>query len=114
MNAISPRQLEVFTAIAATGSVRAAAEAVHLTQPAASMAMAELERLLGQRLFDRVGRRLVLNDHGMELLPPAQEVLERLRDLPRYISGAPRALHGELRIGASNTVGNYLVGDLLG
>ncbi|MGH8152978.1 MAG: LysR substrate-binding domain-containing protein [Rhodanobacteraceae bacterium] len=114
MNAISPRQLEVFTAIATTGSVRAAAEAVHLTQPAASMAMSELERLLGRRLFDRVGRRLVLNDRGMELLPRAQEVLERLRDLPRYVSGARRALHGELRIGASNTVGNYLVGDLLG
>lgn len=111
---VSPRQLEVFTAIAANGSVRAAAEAVHLSQPAVSMALAELERLLGQRLFDRVGRRLALNEHGMALLPRAQEVLDRMRDLPRHVAGAQAALRGDLHIGASNTVGNYLVGDLLG
>ena len=114
MTSVSPRQLEVFATIAATGSVRAAAEAVHLSQPAVSMALAELERLLGQRLFDRAGRRLTLNEHGMALLPRAQEVLERMRDLPRHAGGAPATLRGDLRIGASNTVGNYLVGDLLG
>lgn len=111
---ISPRQLEVFATVAATGSVRAAAEAVHLSQPAVSMALAELERLLGQRVFDRAGRRLTLNEHGMALLPRAQEVLERMRDLPRHVTGAPATLRGDLRVGASNTVGNYLVGDLLG
>lgn len=111
---ISPRQLEVFTAIAATGSVRAAAESIPLSQPAVSMALAGLERALGQRLFDRTGRRLVLNDRGVALLPRAQEVLERMRDLPRHASDARQALRGELRIGASNTVGNYMVGDLLG
>lgn len=110
----SPRQLEVFVTIAATGSVRAAADAVHLSQPAVSMALAELERLLGRRLFDRVGRRLALNEHGMALLPRAQEVLERMRDLPRQATGEQAPLRGDLRIGASNTVGNYLVGDLLG
>ena len=110
----SPRQLEVFASVAATGSVRAAAEAVHLSQPAVSMALAELERLLGRRLFDRTGRRLTLNEHGLSLLPHAQEVLDRMRDLPRHVTGTPEALVGDLRIGASNTVGNYLVGDLLG
>jgi DNA-binding transcriptional LysR family regulator len=111
---ISPRQLEVFIAIAATGSVRAAAESIHLSQPAVSMALAELERLLDAPLFDRSGRRLVLNEHGMAALPRAREVLERLRELPRGAADASGALTGELRIGASNTVGNYLVGELLG
>lgn len=111
---ISPRQLEVFTAIATTGSVRAAAATVHLSQPAVSMALAELERLTGGRLFDRIGRRLVLNEHGIAMLPHAQDVLERLRELPRAASGETGPLGGELRVGASNTVGNYLVGDLLG
>lgn len=111
---ISPRQLEVFTAIAASGSVGGAAAAIHLSQPAVSMALAQLERLLGERLFDRIGRRLVLNEHGMALLPRAQEVLERIRDLSGQLDEARGALTGELRIGASNTVGNYLVGDLLG
>lgn len=113
MIGISPRQLEVFAAIAGAGSVSAAAQQIHLTQPAVSMALADLERLLGTRLFDRAGRRLVLNEHGAALLPRAQEVLERMQALPRQVAGnAPPA--GELRIGASNTVGNYMVGDLLG
>ncbi|RPE81762.1 LysR substrate-binding domain-containing protein [Vulcaniibacterium tengchongense] len=112
MIAISPRQLEVFVAIALSGSVRAAAERLHLTQPAASMALSELERLLGEPLFDRRLRRLHLNAHGRRLLPLAQEILERMQEFGRGSGGA--VLRGELRLGASNTVGNYLVGDLLG
>ncbi len=110
---ISPRQLEAFVAVATTGSVGRAAQAIHLSQPAVSMALAELERLLGQALFDRVGRRLLLNEAGSALLPRAHEVLERLRELPASL--APSAAPGgQLHIGASNTVGNYLVGELLG
>ena len=109
MIAISPRQLEVFSAIAGAGSVRAAADQLGLTQPAASMALAELERLLGAPLFDRQRRRLSLNEHGRSLLPRARDVVERMREL-----GADARPGGELSIGASNTVGNYLVGDLLG
>lgn len=113
MIGISPRQLEVFVGIATGGSVRAAAEQLHLTQPAASMALAELERLLGAPLFDRAQRRLHLNAHGRRLLPMAQEVLERMREIARPIDDDAQ-LGGELHVGASNTVGNYLVGDLLG
>ncbi|NCT67134.1 MAG: LysR family transcriptional regulator [Rhodanobacteraceae bacterium] len=109
MIAVSPRQLEVFCAIAAAGSVRAAADQLGLTQPAASMALAELERLLGAPLFDRHQRRLRLNEHGRGVLPRAREIVERLREL-----GADLQPRGTLTIGASNTIGNYLVGDLLG
>lgn len=111
MIAISPRQLEVFAAIAAAGSVRAAAGQLGLTQPAASMALAELERLLGAPLFDRRQRRLHLNAHGRALLPRAREIVERLRELA---GGAGPQPSGALAVGASNTIGNYLVGDLLG
>src|SRR5699024_4225067 len=111
---ISPRQLEVFVAIASRGSVRAAAERLHLTQPAASMALAELERHLDTPLFAREHGRLRLNERGRELLPLAQEVLDRLQEVQRRAAGRPRQLSGELRIGASNTVGNYRVGELLG
>ncbi|HEX7341593.1 MAG TPA: LysR substrate-binding domain-containing protein [Rhodanobacteraceae bacterium] len=114
MISISPRQLEVFVAIATTGSVRVAAEQLHLTQPAASMALAELERHLEAPLFVRARGRLHLSEHGREMLPRAREVLDRLEDVQRRAAGRPRELIGELRIGASNTVGNYLVGDLLG
>jgi Transcriptional regulator len=111
---ISPRQLEVFVQIALHGSVRAAAERIHLTQPAASMALAELERQLGERLFDRERGRLRLNARGRELLPRAQELLERHAEFGRIGAGTADVLSGELRIGASNTVGNYRVGELLG
>lgn len=114
MIAISPRQLEVFVAIALSGSVRAAAEQLHLTQPAASMALSEMERLLGAPLFERHQRRLHLNAHGRRVLPLAQELLERMRELGRSIDADGSQLGGELRLGASNTVGNYLVGELLG
>src|SRR5574337_990208 len=72
---ISPRQLEVFVQIALLGSVRAAAEDLHLTQPAASMALAEMERQLDAPVFDRTRGRLHLNTRGRELLPLAQELL---------------------------------------
>lgn len=114
MIGISPRQLEVFVTIAAAGSVRAAAERLHITQPAASMALAELERQLEVQLFARERGRLRLNDKGRELLPLAQELIERLEELQRLAVDSKTELSGELRIGASNTVGNYRVGELVG
>lgn len=112
MIAVSPRQLEVFTAIVSAGSVRAAADQLGLTQPAASMALAELERLLGTPLFDRHQRRLRLNQHGLDLLPRARDIVERLRELGAGAAGQEPG--GTLALGASNTIGNYLVGGLLG
>jgi DNA-binding transcriptional LysR family regulator len=111
---VSLRQLDVFVQIALHGSVRAAAERLHLTQPAASMALAEMERQLDAPVFDRERGRLRLNARGRELLPLAQELLERHAEFGRRASGETVALGGELRIGASNTVGNYRVGELLG
>jgi DNA-binding transcriptional LysR family regulator len=109
MHAVSPRQLEVFVAIATAGSVRAASERLFLSQPAASMALAELERQIGSPLFARERGRLRLNDRGRELLPLARELIERHAEFGRRAE-----LTGDIGIGASNTVGNYLVGDLLG
>lgn len=114
MIGISLRQIEVFVAIAATGTVRAAAEQLCVTQPAVSMALSELERQLGSPLFDRERGRLHLSPRGKELLPMAQEIIERLHDLIRHGQAHALELRGHLRIGASNTIGNYLVGDLLG
>ncbi|HUA81312.1 MAG TPA: LysR substrate-binding domain-containing protein [Dyella sp.] len=111
---VSLRQLDVFVQIALHGSVRAAAERLHLTQPAASMALAEMERQLDAPVFDRERGRLRLNARGRELLPLAQELLERHAEFGRRATGKTVALAGELRIGASNTVGNYRVGELLG
>jgi len=113
MIGISLRQLEVFVHIAATGTVREAALRLHVTQPAVSMALAELERQLETSLFNRERGRLHLSAQGKELLPQAQEILERVHDLTHQATGQGNGLRGELRLGTSNTIGNYLVGDLL-
>jgi len=112
MHYASPRQLEVFVHTVACGSLRGVADALHLTQPAVSMALAELERLLGGELFDRRRGRLHLSARGRALLPLAQELLERHREFAGFASHGI-APGSELRIGASNTVGNYRIGELL-
>lgn len=113
MASLSPKQLDVFTHVARLGSVKAAADALHLTQPAASMALAELEKQLGAPLFDRDKGRLYLNEKGSRLLPLAQEIIERMVEFRQRADDQADVLTGEFRIGASNTVGNYRVGDLL-
>ncbi|MGZ5112696.1 MAG: LysR family transcriptional regulator, partial [Usitatibacter sp.] len=63
------RQLQIFVAVASAGSTTGAAEDIALSQSATSAALNELESLLGGRLFNRVGRRLILNEQGRTMLP---------------------------------------------
>lgn len=89
------RQLEVFVATARTGSTRAAAGRIARSQSAASAALAELEAALGGLLFDRVGRRLQLNENGQALLPRARALLEQAAELESlFSSGGVRASAG--------------------
>lgn len=103
---LSLRQLEVFVATARTGSTRGAAERVARSQSAASAALAELEGAIGARLFDRVGRRLVLNENGRVLLPGAIALLDRAAELLSLFDGDHAA---PLRVAASFTIGEYLL-----
>jgi DNA-binding transcriptional LysR family regulator len=112
--AITLRQLDIFAATAASGNLTRAAGRIGLSQSAASMALAELERQFSEPLFDRVGKRLVLNERGRALLPRAQEVLARVREIGDLFGSEAGRLAGELRIGASSTIGNYLIPHLLG
>lgn len=68
-------QLRQLDAIARAGTMSAAAELVHLSQPALSRSLARLERELGARLFDRPGRRLVLNEAGRVAVERARAIL---------------------------------------
>src|SRR5882757_8622910 len=70
------RQLQIFRVVAASGTTAAAAAAISLSQSATSAAINELERLLELQLFDRVGKRLQLNDNGRALLPQALALLD--------------------------------------
>ncbi len=106
------RQLEVFVAVARYESVSRAARALSLSQSATSTALSELEKQYDVRLFDRIGKRLQLNELGRLLLPKASELLDRARDLEATLCGDAEA--GPLRIGATLTVGNYLATLLVG
>ena len=104
------RQLEVFAAIAREGSSRAAAERVARSQSAASAALAELEAVLGVQLFDRLRRRLVLNENGRALLPVAITLLDQALELETLFDAEHAA---PLRLAASLTIGEYLLPKLL-
>jgi len=111
------RQLAVFTAVADAGSTTAAAGRIALSQSATSAALNELEAVLAARLFDRVGTRLVLNDTGRGLLPQARGVLDGAAGIERDFGIAAGARDAAapslLRVGASTTIGNYLLPTLI-
>jgi DNA-binding transcriptional LysR family regulator len=112
------RQLLIFTAVADTGSTTAAGERVSLSQSATSGALNELESLLGARLFDRIGKRLLLNDNGRALLPEARALLDRVQEIESQFGlgstgPATAPLVTRLRVGASTTIGNYVLPALI-
>lgn len=103
------RQLQIFVAVAETGSTTAAAERIALSQSATSAALNELESLLATRLFDRLGKRLLLNDSGRSLLPQARWVLDGANGIEGQF-GAFRQSHSlHIHVGASTTIGNYFM-----
>jgi DNA-binding transcriptional LysR family regulator len=105
------RQLEVFLAVARAGSVTAAPAALAMSQSAASGALADLESAFDAPLFDRRGKRLALNARGQAVRAQAESVWSQASELERSLAGR----HGEarLRIGATMTIGNYLVVPLM-
>ena len=113
---ISFRQLKAFVAVARLGNLGAAADQLCLTRGAISQTLKELELQLGTPLFDRAHPHLLLNSEGALLLPLADEMLTRLDDIGELFQqsgatgGSGKAL---LRIGASQTIGNYLLPRLL-
>lgn len=107
----SLRQLELFSAVARTGSTAAAGEEAALSQSAVSASVNELEQLLGVTLFDRVSKRLVLNDAGRALQERAQRLVREARAIEREFSGSSPPCH--LKVAASTTIGNCLIPRIL-
>ena len=102
----SLRQLQVFVAVARSGSVSQAAVDISLSQSATSTALSAFERQFDCQLFDRAGKRLRINALGGQLLPKAVELLDRAGEIEELLEG--HAGLGSLRIGATLTIGNYL------
>jgi DNA-binding transcriptional LysR family regulator len=112
--AITLRQLEIFEKVATCGQVTRASQQLLLTQSAVSMAIAEMERLAGAPLFERQGKRLFLNDRGRRVLPEIREVLIKTRMIERFLEESVGEPKGVLNVGASTTIGNYILPAIVG
>lgn len=108
---VSLRQLEAFCAVMTAGGASAAAARLARTQSAVSTAIAELEAALETPLFERAGRGLRPTEAARRLLPRALELVERALELPAHALGS--AADERLRIGASRTIGPFVMPALL-
>jgi DNA-binding transcriptional LysR family regulator len=106
------RQLRVFVEVAAQGSVSRAAEALHLTPPAVSMQLKEIESQVGLPLFDRGGRRLALSTAGEYFVVHAKRLLAALKDAENAMARFKKLESGVLTVGMVSTA-KYFVPRLL-
>ncbi len=109
---VSFRQLRVFAEVAQHGSMARAAEALHLTPPAVSMQVKELEAQVGLPLFDRAGRNVSLSTAGEYFLVHTRRMLAALKDADDAMARLKRLEHGLLTIGLVSTA-KYFVPQLL-
>ena len=100
-------QLRIFAAIAEIGNVTRAAQELGITQSAASAAIANLESMYQVRLFERVGRSIVLSEVGKRFLPEAREALAGSANAIRALHILSEKTIGTLQIAASQTIANY-------
>ncbi len=107
----SLRQLEVFLATARHENVTRAAQALAMSQSAASGALKELEGQFGVLLFDRVGKRLQLSELGRQLRPRAESLLAQARAFEEALAADHSV--GDLEVGATLTIGNYRAVNML-
>lgn len=100
------RQLEVFLATANHENISRAATELAMSQSAASSALKELEQQFDIQLFERAGKRLILNDFGRLIRPQAEALLNQAQNLQQKL--AHHEAVGSLKVGATLTIGNYL------
>jgi len=103
------RQLQYAVAVAETLSFRRAAERCHVSQPALSAQLAQMEAALGARLFERDRRRVLPTGAGRAVLERARAVLREADDLVEVARLAADPLAGTLRVGVIPTVSPYLL-----
>lgn len=106
------RQLSIFEAVARHRSVSRAAAELHLTQPAVSMQLREIERQVGLPLLEQVGRRLFLTEAGEEVRRHAQRIAAQMDDLKSALEQLRGLERGQLRLAVVSTA-NYFVSRLL-
>jgi len=107
------RQLKVFESVARLLNYTRAARELHLTQPAVSMQIKQLEDSLGVALFEQLGKRIHLTDAGQEVLGYARTINQQLDELEGILDRIKGLSGGRLRISVATTA-NYFIPTLLG
>lgn len=105
--------LTTFITLSESGSFSAAAKHLHITQPAVSKRISQLEQQLSVRLFDRLNRELVLTEAGHRLLPEAYQLIEQLQKLTQAMVDTDSTIDGTLTMVVSHYIGLHKLPDLL-
>ncbi len=111
--ALNFHQLHIFYTVAEKGSFSAAAAAMHMTQPAVTMQVQTLEEYFGTKLLNRSTKKIELTESGRMLLPFARRSIELIRETESEMARYTQKLEGRLHLGASNTIGEYVLPPLL-
>ena len=108
------RRLQVFHAVAEVSSFTRAAETLHMTQPAVTHQIRQLEEELGTRLFDRSNNRISLTEAGSEVFGYAARILGLYGEMQESVKALTGERAGLVTLGASTTVAEYMLPELLG
>lgn len=103
------RQLRVFLSIIEEGSLNRAANTIHLTQPTLSRLLADMERRLGQKLFERSSKGMIPTPAGELLIPYAQVILHEMSSADEALQGLRGLKSGSARIGAVATIARTIL-----
>ena len=111
---MADRRLQVFHTVARLLSFTKAAETLHMTQPAVTFQVRQLEEYFNTRLFDRTHNRITLTDAGKLVFQYADRILEQYRAMDNAVRELTGDISGVLIIGASTTIAEYMLPALLG
>jgi DNA-binding transcriptional LysR family regulator len=113
MHRMDVRGLEVFLSVATHLNYTRAGEEVNLSQPSVSVRIRQLETELGVKLFEQLGKKVVLTHAGLLLVPHARRVIAAIQDAKQALEELQGLERGLLRVGASTTPGMYLIPQII-
>lgn len=111
---MADRRLQVFYTVARLLSFTKAAETLHMTQPAVTFQVRQLEEHFNTRLFDRTHNRISLTEAGKRVFEYAEKIFEYYAEMEDKIREMTGDMSGALTIGASTTIAEYMLPSLLG
>lgn len=110
---LEDHKLKVFCTVAETKSFSKTSEIIHLTQPAVSLQVQTLEEIYETKLFDRTSNLITLTEAGEILYKYAKDILSLYAEAAKEIGKITGLLKGSIKIGASTTIGNYLLPNII-